>query len=777
MGQSQSIQLNVGVRRRGFAALAALIVGGILAVSVPAVSHAAVPVVSQGEGRLLTAELVNSGIDSLVALNGASAVDPFGLANVTSDVPLDATALGLLNLQVNSVNLFGTGGIIQLGAVGQYAGANNDASSVAFSGTVSDAASLVGAGTVVTGSNVGTPGGSDSARIDVGTNQILGGADLVDLHVGIGAVAASAAQTSGGTQTGDYLLSTLDVTVGGTVLGGTIGTINTALAPVFTALSGLGVTVPNPLASGQLSVSLADLLAVAGVANVNLLPAGTNLLTYLPAAISAKLTSVVNTLLADLNTAVTGLGLAGVAAGILLTAAEAVISPLLATLATTLAGPLGTAVDALLQLDVNNQSTNSGAFTQNALTIGVGTNGALARVGLANATVGPNAGVLGVETTISGLTPTSGPESGGTSVVITGTNFTGATSVLFGSTPAASFTIDSDTQITAVSPPHTPATVGVTVSNPAGPSNPGNFTFTPLISVLTIDPNFGPAAGGTVVTITGTCFTGATGVDFGGIAGTAFTVVDDSTITVSTPAGTGLVDVTVHGTVACGGDTTVTDGFQYILPGAPVMTGITPNSGPDTGGTPVTITGSGFTGATSATFGGVAGTSFVVVNDTTITVVTPPHAVGLVNAEVVHPVNGPSAPLGFTFLPGSTITGVDPGTGPEAGGTSVTITGSCFTGATGVRFGATAATSFQVVTDTTIVAVSPPGTGTVDVTVTGSPSCGTASDVDAFRYIRPGLALTGTEIAQSLIVALLLVLGGLAMVSTRVRRRRPSAGL
>jgi len=664
MGRSHSHPLVgaafVGTLRRGIAALAAVLLGGIVAVAVPAVAQAAPNVVSQGEGRLLTAELLNSGIDSLVSLAGASAVDPFGLADVSSDVPLDATALGLLNLQVNSIDLFGAGGIIQLGAVGQYAGADNDGSSVAFSGAVTDASSLVGAGTVVTGSNVGTPGAGDSASIDVGTNEILGGADLVDLHVAIGEIAASASETSGGAQSGNYLLSSLDTTVGGTVLGGTIDTINTALAPVFTALSGLGVTVPNPLASGQLTISLTDLLAVAGVADVNLLPPGTNLLSYLPAAVSAKLTAVVNTLLTDLNTAVTAQGLAGIAAGILLATAQTVITPLLATLTTTLSGPLGSAVDALLQLDVNNQSISSGAFTQNALTIGVGAAGALARVRLANATVGPNAGVLGVDTTISGLTPTSGPESGGTSVTITGTNFTGATSVLFGSTPASSFTIDSDTQITAVSPVHVPATVDVTVSNPVGPSNPGSFTFTPLISVTTVDPAFGPEAGGTDVTITGTCFTGATGVDFGGVAGTSVTVVDDSTITVTAPPGTGLVDVTVHGTVACGGDGTLADAFQYIQPDAPVITGITPDSGPATGGTPVTITGSGFTGATGVTFDGVAATAFVVVDDTTITVVTPPHAVGPVDVVVVHPVNGPSAPLGFTYLPGTTIAGDPP---------------------------------------------------------------------------------------------------------------------
>src|SRR5690606_27432116 len=143
-------------------------------------------------------------------------------------------------------------------------------------------------------------------------------------------------------------------------------------------------------------------------------------------------------------------------------------------------------------------------------TIGVGAAGALARVGLANASVGPNAGSTGIVPTITGLVPDNGPESGGTSVVITGTNFTGATAVNFGTTPAASFVVNSATQITAVSPVHVPATVGVTVTTPGGTSAPSNFTFTPLISITDIDPNFGPEAGGTSVSITGTCFVGAT---------------------------------------------------------------------------------------------------------------------------------------------------------------------------------------------------------------------------------------------------------------------------
>ena len=64
-----------------------------------------------------------------------------------------------------------------------------------------------------------------------------------------------------------------------------------------------------------------------------------------------------------------------------------------------------------------------------------------------------------------------------------------------------------------------------------------------------------------------------------------------------------------------------------------------------------------------------------------------------------------------------TVTGLSPTSGPEAGGTPVTITGAGFTGATAVDFGTNAATGLTVVNDTTITVDSPAGTGTVDVTV------------------------------------------------------------
>jgi hypothetical protein len=70
---------------------------------------------------------------------------------------------------------------------------------------------------------------------------------------------------------------------------------------------------------------------------------------------------------------------------------------------------------------------------------------------------------------VTSISPTSGPAGGGTTVTVTGLNFTGATSVNFGRTAAASFTVNSNTQITAASPPGT-GTADVTVTNPAGTS-------------------------------------------------------------------------------------------------------------------------------------------------------------------------------------------------------------------------------------------------------------------------------------------------------------------
>jgi LPXTG-motif cell wall-anchored protein len=91
------------------------------------------------------------------------------------------------------------------------------------------------------------------------------------------------------------------------------------------------------------------------------------------------------------------LNVLGIALNAVLGVAQGIINPVLSGLSTTLAGPLGDAIDAIAQLDVNHQVTGSdGSFTQTALRVGLGSDGSIAAVNLANATVGPNAGIAAV---------------------------------------------------------------------------------------------------------------------------------------------------------------------------------------------------------------------------------------------------------------------------------------------------------------------------------------------------------------------------------------------
>ncbi len=150
--------------------------------------------------------------------------------------------------------------------------------------------------------------------------------------------------------------------------------------------------------------------------------------------------------------------------------------------------------------------------------------------------------------TISKLSPKSGPAGGGTSVTITGTGFTGATSVRFG-TASASFTINSSTSITATAPASSSATVDVTVTGPHGTSaTSGADRFKYGSATVTgVSPSAGPSAGGTTVTITGSGFAlgSSTTFEFGKGHATAVNCSSSSTCTAVSPATakTGKVDV------------------------------------------------------------------------------------------------------------------------------------------------------------------------------------------------------------------------------------------
>jgi hypothetical protein len=327
--------------------------------------------------------------------------------------------------------------------------------------------------------------------------------------------------------------------------------------------------------------------------------------------------------------------------------------------------------------------------------------------------------------TVSSLNPSSGPTSGTNPVVITGTNFNTptVTGVVFNGN-AATFTVDSDTQITAIAPAHAVGAAPVTVTNADGTSAPIDYTYTTGVLVT---PTSGTSAGGTTVDIYGSNLQNTTAVRFGTRSATSFTQVSATHVQAVSPAGNGVVGVTV----TTPGGTSAPVNFFYVTP--PTKSSLSVTSGPIAGGTSTTITGTNLANAGSVTFGGVAGT-ITANNSGSITVTTPAGTAGNASVVVTTPA-GSTNGLTFTYVGTPTVTGVSPTTGSTNGGDTVTIGGSGFTDTTGVTFGGTPA-SFGVLNDGQLAALTPAhAEGTVDVAVTTAG--GSATATGAYTYQAP----------------------------------------
>lgn len=178
-----------------------------------------------------------------------------------------------------------------------------------------------------------------------------------------------------------------------------------------------------------------------------------------------------------------------------------------------------------------------------------------------------------------------------------------------------------------------------------------------------------------------------------------------------------------------------------VAGGPPAVTGITPNNGPESGGTLVTITGGAFTADCVVDFGWVPAV-VVSVSATTIQAIQPP-GTGTVDVRVTN-MYGTSAAISadlFAAPPplAPTVTSVSPIGGPAGGSYTVTITGTGFAlpdSDYSVSFGeGNLATNVQVVSLTTIT-VTPPqsGTGSVDVQVTNTLGTSAANSGDRFQF-------------------------------------------
>jgi hypothetical protein len=192
--------------------------------------------------------------------------------------------------------------------------------------------------------------------------------------------------------------------------------------------------------------------------------------------------------------------------------------------------------------------------------------------------------------------------------------------------------------------------------------------------VSSVSPDAGPLAGGRTVTVLGSDFTKVKSVKFGTTAGTHVKIVSSGKLTVTVPAhAVGTVDVRV---AAAAGTSAVSAHGRYTFDVKPVVLSVSPSAGPITGGTVVTVRGSGFTGVESVLFGATAGSKMKVVSGSELTVASPAHAAGRVDVRVTTP-GGTSAVVPadrFSYIaPLSPVSGVKAG---KVTATEVTLTWS-----------------------------------------------------------------------------------------------------
>jgi len=180
---------------------------------------------------------------------------------------------------------------------------------------------------------------------------------------------------------------------------------------------------------------------------------------------------------------------------------------------------------------------------------------------------------------------------------------------------------------------------------PGGPSPSGSF------SVLSIFPTQGSTAGATTAWISGTGFRSHATVTVDGSRVEA-TVVDETTISLAMPAhAEGNVDVAVSQSPQA--QTGVPGGYTYAFVVPPVISELLPNIG-STGGTPITIRGTGFRSGLTVSVDGIVSTDYYRVNSTTIQLYTRGHAAGTVEVIVTNP-DGQAGSAEFTYASPATF--------------------------------------------------------------------------------------------------------------------------
>lgn len=238
--------------------------------------------------------------------------------------------------------------------------------------------------------------------------------------------------------------------------------------------------------------------------------------------------------------------------------------------------------------------------------------------------------------------PSLGPVGGGQTIRIDGLNFVSGASVNLGGWAANGVNVLSPLQMTAITPPGQPGAAEVMVANPDGQSGrlPEGYSFGSRPTAFwTLFPNYGPLAGGTLITIVGERFQASTQIRLDGSALSQLEFVSDRVMKGRTPVGTEatLADLSITNSDGVGRLVPAAFAYNGSSPGwpSPTILGVTPYSSPAEGGTEVSILGSGFQEGAAVFIDDVP--VWIHYFDTgLLKVIAPPHASGMVPITVVN---------------------------------------------------------------------------------------------------------------------------------------------
>ena len=324
--------------------------------------------------------------------------------------------------------------------------------------------------------------------------------------------------------------------------------------------------------------------------------------------------------------------------------------------------------------------------------------------------------------TIQTVSPSVGPVLGGTTVEVTGTGFLAGARVSIGGSDCSSVNVMSLSQLTCVTSAHAEGSVEVRVTNIDGQiaEKQNAFRYQAPPVVTSISPSSGSVAGGTRVTISGTGFESGIAVMLGDVACSSVTLVNSTSLTcVSGAHAAGVVDVVVRNEDRQMGR--LAQGFTYEPP--PLVSEIRPNSGPASGGTLVTIQGSGFALGAQVRIGSGNCTEVVRLSANQLQCFTPVGVTGVQNPVTVTNPDGQEGtlPNAFTYHAPPILTSVLPTGGSVNGGTKVTLSGREFRTGAVVLFDGLSCFSVSVIDDQTMTCSTPPhAMGSVNVTVINS---------------------------------------------------------